>query len=65
MGRGGRGGMVLFGAISIMPAMIVRVIWRVRECFCWVKKEFLCVGETEYGVCFVDTHDELVRIFAA
>jgi hypothetical protein len=33
-GRGGRGGMVSFGAISITSAMVVRVVWRVRECFC-------------------------------
>jgi hypothetical protein len=27
------GGGVLFGAISITSAMVVRVFWRVRECF--------------------------------
>jgi hypothetical protein len=33
-GRGGRGGMVSFIAISVMSAMVVRVFWRVREHFC-------------------------------
>jgi hypothetical protein len=33
LGRGERGGMVLFGAISITSAMVVRVFWRVREHF--------------------------------
>ncbi len=33
-GRGGRVGMVSIGAISITSVMVVRVIWRVRECFC-------------------------------
>ncbi len=33
-GKGSEGGgMVLFGAISITSAMVVRVMWRVRECF--------------------------------
>ncbi len=34
-GRGGREGMVSFGLISITSAMVVRVIWRVREHFCF------------------------------
>ncbi len=33
-GKGERGGMVSFGAISVMFALVVRVIWRVRKCFC-------------------------------
>jgi hypothetical protein len=33
-GRGEWGGMVSYGAISIMSAMVMRVLWRVREHFC-------------------------------
>ena len=33
-GRGGRAGMVSFGAISVVSAMVVRVIWRVARLTC-------------------------------
>ncbi len=34
LGRGERAGIVSFGAISVMSAMVVSVFWRVRECVC-------------------------------
>jgi hypothetical protein len=39
-GSGGRGGMVLFGAISVMSTMVVRMIWGVMgwsSCRVYVK----------------------------
>ena len=46
-GRGGMLGMVLFAVISLISAMVVRVIWRVARRICcriYVKYGTQCVG---------------------